>query len=54
MGLFSKDQDAVAEHQAAKDELERVARRDGAETEDYHRANERVAESEKDVSWFRR
>lgn len=43
-----------AKHRAAKDELERVSKRDRSETDDYLAANKRVAEAEKHVSWWRR
>lgn len=54
MGLFSKDKDAIAEYENAQRDLERVSQRDGAETADYRRANDRVAEAEKNVGWLRR
>lgn len=54
MGLFSNSKDAITEHKAAKADLEQVSKRDRAETEDYHRANQRVADTEQNVSWFRR
>lgn len=45
---------AKREHKSAQQDLERVTRRDQAETPDYERANQRVAEAEKRVGWFRR
>ncbi|MGW5642209.1 hypothetical protein ACWEV3_10985 [Saccharopolyspora sp. NPDC003752] len=46
--------DAVAEYKAAQAELEAVSRRDRAETDEYLRANDRVAEAAENVSWWRR
>ena len=45
---------AIADHKAAKAELERVSKRDRAETDAYLAANRRVIETEKDVPWYRR
>ncbi len=42
------------EHKNAKAELERVSKRDRAETDAYLKANKRVAETEKHVPWWRR
>lgn len=45
---------AIANHQAAKAELERVSKRDRAETDAYLAANSEVAETVKHVPWWRR
>ena len=47
-------QQAIADHREALAELERVSRRDRAETDDYLAANRRVIETEKNVPWYRR
>ena len=58
MGWFSDnskgDANAVREYKAAKAELERVSRRDPDETDDFLKANRRVAEAKKSVPWVRR
>ncbi len=53
MGLFRKtaEQDELT---AAREELEQVSRRDGEETDAYLKANDRVAEAERRVSWWNR
>jgi hypothetical protein len=45
---------AVAEHKAAKTELERISKQDRTETDEYLAANRRVIETEKHVPWWRR
>jgi len=55
MGWFSKDDPkAVQEHKDARRDLERVSRKDKAETDRYLRANDRVIAAEKNISWWRR
>lgn len=51
---MSAKKDAIAEHRAARAELEEISRRDRAETEEYLAANSRVAEAEQHVPWWRR
>jgi len=53
MKLFG-DPQAVADHKAAREELDRVSRRDRAETDDVLAANRRVVETEQNVPWWRR
>lgn len=45
---------AIADYQTKRDELERITRRDRAETDDYHQANQAVAEAAKNVPFWRR
>ncbi|MFE9192075.1 hypothetical protein ACFYL6_20965 [Micromonospora sp. NPDC007208] len=58
MGLFgSKDPQktaAIQEHKDARAELERISRRDRAETDAFLDANDRVIAAEKNVPWYRR
>lgn len=61
MGLFtsSKTDKAIAEHRAARRELDQVARRDRRrgirhETPAFLKANQRVIEAEKNLPWWRR
>ena len=53
MGLFSKS-DADREYANAKQQLEEVSKRDRYESDDYLAANDRVAEAEQHVSWWKR
>lgn len=46
--------EARATYRDAKDELERVSKRDGAETDDYLDANSAVVQAEADLPWYRR
>ena len=41
-------------HRKAKEELERVSKRDKYESDAYLEANNKVIETEKNVSWWRR
>lgn len=54
MGLFSKNSADKQEIQDARAELEAVSKRDKSETQDYLRANRRVAEAEGNRSWWMR
>ncbi|MBA8827093.1 hypothetical protein FHX42_004477 [Saccharopolyspora lacisalsi] len=45
---------AIADHKDAKEELERVSKRDRYESDDYLDANRKVVETEKHVPWWRR
>lgn len=45
---------AIKEHKEARAELERISRRDRAETDAFLDANDRVIAAEKNVSWWRR
>ncbi|RAN92673.1 hypothetical protein GAR05_06165 [Micromonospora saelicesensis] len=45
---------AIKEHKDARAELERVSRRDRAETDAFLDANDRVIAAEKNVPWYRR
>lgn len=52
---MSKDKkQAIQEYKAAREDLERVSKRDREETDDYLAANARVVEAEKHVPWWRR
>lgn len=50
----SDRQQANETYKAAKAELERVSRRDKTETDAYLKANDEVAKTAKNVSWWRR
>lgn len=52
--IFSESREAIREHQAVKDHLEQVSRRDQTETSAYAEANQRVIDTEQRVSSFRR
>ncbi len=54
MGLFSKNSADQQEIRDARADLENVSKRDKTETEDYHRANQRVAQAEGNRSWWKR
>lgn len=55
MGLFSsRNSEDIETYREAKEELERVSRRDGYESDDYIEANDAVADAEKNVPWYRR
>lgn len=57
MRLFSRiagTPAARSTHRKAKDELERVSRRDRDETDDYVEANKRVIDAEQDLPRWRR
>lgn len=54
MKFRSNSKQAIIEHKNAREELDRVSRRDRTETPAVTRAHQRVIESEKNVSWFRR
>lgn len=45
---------AIEDYQAKRAELERISKRDRAETDEYHAANQAVAEAEKNVPFWRR
>lgn len=52
---MGKDKKAAnREYAEAKAELERITKRDRAETDAYLAANDRVAAAAKSVSWWRR
>ncbi len=42
------------EYRAARADLDRISRRDRTETDAYLAANDRVAEAERNVPWWRR
>lgn len=52
--IRSESRQAITDHQAAKDELQRVSRRDQTETPEFNAANQNVIDTEQRVSWFRR
>lgn len=55
MGLFSsKDDKNVAEYKAARRDLERTSKGKKHEDEEYHRANKRVIDAEKNIPWHKR
>ncbi|MFI6238322.1 hypothetical protein ACIBEF_00420 [Micromonospora sp. NPDC050795] len=45
---------AIKEHKDARAELERISRRDRAETDAFLDANDRVIAAEKNIPWYRR
>lgn len=45
---------AVARYRGARDELDRIARRDRAETDEWADANDEMWEAAKAVPWWRR
>ena len=56
--MFGKKSDsekaAIETHRKAKEELERVSKRDKYESDAYLAANQAVIDAEADVSWWRR
>lgn len=52
--MSKKNAQAIAEHKDARAELELISKRDRAETDAYIAANSRVAETEKNVPFWRR
>jgi hypothetical protein len=45
---------AIADHKAARAELERISKRDGAETDEWLAANSRAIQTEANVPFYRR
>lgn len=58
MAWRSRSREDIEEHRAARRDLDETSRRDRQagrqETEESNRANQRVADAEKNVSWWRR
>lgn len=50
----SESKQAVQEYQAARNDLEQIASQVTDETPEWNAANNRVAQTEQKVSWFRR
>lgn len=46
--------EARQEYKTARRDLERVSQRDRRETDAYLRANDRVIQAERNISWWRR
>lgn len=55
MGFFrSESKQAITEHRQAREQLEQITNQVTDETPEWNAANNRVAETEQHVSWFRR